>query len=262
MRDPLGLCVVYCCSGALAYSLHATFAHRVTPLFTAPVKTGTHTYASWRNKEDSNEGINRRRENDGDEDFLDDEDSDDDNEYPERGASATRGRRGGAGGINMENANPFMEWARKLYDSIFFYGLDAQIPQGQNRGRWTREDRRMQRDRKAMTKKSMFLTPIESLGEEYVSSFAGGKKIAPREGTGKRSDVSSGEAATLQRRIHVLDECIKGMKIDLEIIDKALDGGAVPGEMQDLLRQKSNILDAIETMQVQYVALCVENEET
>jgi len=237
-----------------------------------PIKTGTHTYASWQNTDPGDDEKYSRQSGDY---YDDDDDADDEEPFPDDNDDVG-GEYDNDVAKTERPSNPIIEWARKLYDSIFFYGLDAQIPTGRRSRRKRERSRAPSRQSssprsrvRASTnklvsqkpKKSLFFTSTETLGEEYISSMERDEQETGTRVAAADSSSSSSKVMVLERRIQVLDECIRGMKVDLGVVEGALVGCGDDGVKEDLLRQKQNLLDAIETMQVQYVALCVESAE-
>ena len=120
-------------------------------------------------------------------------------------------------------------------------------------------------------KKSLFFTAVEQLGQNLLNSpdeeegEGGPLERTPR----KEVAPSVINAAVIQRRIKVLDDCIKNSMGELESVTAELQrkdfmsspASGANSKQNRLIKQQQNLRDAIEAMQVQFVALSVELEE-
>jgi len=215
-----------------------------------PFKVGTHTYAAWDNQASRREDDVEEEEEFFGEDEYDYEDDEDDSEDRARyDASAT-------------DMNPLKEWARKIYDAVFFYGLDAQIP-GKSRATKSRQTQRNRPD-VAKSKKSLFFTATEQLGQDFINSNELDATAAapPTKKQLKSSQPVRSEprVAKLERRIQVLDDCIQNMTRDLSQIDANLQNANSEEERRELLEKRKTTMEAVEALQVQLVALSIELE--
>ena len=241
----------------------------VLPLLVRPpFKTGTHTYASWKTPQGSGAGEY------GDDDEVEEEEVDFGDD--EDDGSGEMRVNGGGEGAN----NPVIEWLRKVYDAIFFYGLDSQIPEQRRRpaaGRYSSRSSRSRRRSQDVTaggggKKSLFFTAVEQLGQNLLNSPDEEEgEGEPLETTPRKKEVAPSvtNAAVIQRRIKVLDDCIKNSMGELESVTAELQrkdfmsspASGANSKQNRLIKQQQNLRDAIEAMQVQFVALSVELEE-
>ena len=115
-----------------------------------PVKTGTHTYASWKSP-DLQEDV---YDNNADFDNVEEYDDTVDDDYFEPQS-------------DIEPPSAILTWMRKLYDSMFFYGLDP-APASQRSNR-----RKMMRNAENSDDKknnSPFFTPSEQRVQRYMTS--------------------------------------------------------------------------------------------
>lgn len=145
------------------HGLMITWAKRIpdNPPASGPFKTGRHTYANWKQQSqqiqsdsdiDSYYNLGQVGDNDDmdkdfddnfeemDTDVMDDNDDDDDDNDND---------------MRQDSSNPFINWMRKLYDGIFFYGLETPIPKSyrtkEGRARWRAK---MQSKRQQISRKS------------------------------------------------------------------------------------------------------------
>jgi hypothetical protein len=106
---------------------------------------------------------------------------------------------------------------------------------------------------------------LEIPPENEDKSFEGKEKrrVKPLRQDSFVSARDDGKAAVLQRRINVLDECLQNSADDLDTVEREIERkrGSSGLDMDQLLKQRQNLIQAIEAMQVQYVALSVELEE-
>ena len=131
-----------------------------------PVKTGTHTYASWRSPDQQLDSYDDDDDESNTDDFDDSPESDVD--YSDES--------------NVEIPSTILVWLRKLYDSMFFYGLDP-APAAQKSNR-----RKMMRDAESYDRKkntSPFFTPSEQRVQRYMTSMRN-KETAALEGNKNR----------------------------------------------------------------------------
>lgn len=235
-----------------------------------PLKTGTHTYASWRSRDEQEiapapetyedesdiENLNDRSDNDYDRDTYD-----------------------------SEAPSPVLVWLRKLYDSMFFYGLDpAPASQKSNRQKMMRDAENY--DSRKNT--SPFFTPSEQRVQRYMTSMRNrdttsrtdrnemSQQTEVKRTSRRRSyndpqvrrdmlDESSvpnsnrlqereRKSASPQAVISVLEEKIQDCTLELEQIDAEIATSSSEDRgYTRLLSRKSDILDDIEDLEVELV---------
>jgi hypothetical protein len=225
------------------------------------VKTGTHTYATWRSPNQRDDNYDSEDYEDSTEDFNslsdDDEDSNSD---------------------NIEIPSPILQWLKKLYDSVFFYGLDPAPPaQKSNR-------RKMMRDAENYEGKkstSPFFTPSEQRVQRYMASMRNRedteKTSSPR---GQRRDSVQSSKIDRRRRVEpeprnddrilrpqtvrkpmsasdivkTLQEKLLDLSLELELIDAEI-ATSTPSERNyaNLMSRKDDILDSIEDAEIDLV---------
>lgn len=249
---------VHCTPAALILPTTRTLLMSSPPPSPPPrptIRSGMHTYASWKNK-NTDDSFNVQ----GDDDLYSFDDYDENNEDVVFQNDAKRNPE--RDNNYRADSNPLVEWIRKVYDAIFFYGLDAQVPPSKSKRSRGRGKRRK------VGKKSLFFTSMEQLGQDFISvpdQYVNRPKVQYSQTSANKKISTTAndgdETATLQRRIQVLDECMKNMMSDLDIIDESLKNEKNKCSDIELMKQKQNIIDAVEALQVQYVDLCVELEE-
>lgn len=218
-----------------------------------PFKVGTHTYAAW-----DNQASKGRQDDEDEEEFFGEDEYEDEDDEDDDEEAVSDGTRYDASATDM---NPLKEWARKIYDAVFFYGLDAQIP-GKSRAVKSRPTRPRRPDI-VKSKKSLFFTATEQLGQDFINSKETDTTAsAPPTKKVKSSQPtrSESQAAKLERRIQVLDDCIQNMTRDLSHIDATLQNANSEEGKRELLEKRKNIAEAVEALQVQLVALSIELE--
>lgn len=244
-----------------------------------PLKTGTHTYATWSSgppDDDDDDDVevgrpSRRRPAQRRRPEWSSEEAE---EYEEEDG---RDERGQSDSSRSMDRNPVVEWLRKVYDAVFFYGLDSQIPP-----RWSRRGDGAGRKVVKSGKKSMFFTSMEQIGQNILEKgydpFAEGSKlpsqnqpgvrVASRRNQAAQNAVGAGagaeygggddKAATILRRMKVLDDCIISSKNELKnLAESEVD----ETEKVRIMKKIQSLDEGIEAMQVQYVALSVELNE-
>lgn len=148
-------------------------------------KTGSHTYASWKQgKRDESGGI---IESEGEE--LIDADFDD-------GTDIVR---------DEEPGNFFLAWIRKLYYAIFFYGLDPPLRRGSGAAIKRRKKRR----------KSMFFTPGEEISQDIISEGIPLKKFSARKRHDADEDVEIESVSEVSRMPFVSKSGVKDIELEL-----------------------------------------------
>ena len=236
-----------------------------------PVKTGTHTYASWRSPDQQL-------------DSYDDDDDDDDESKTDDFDNSSESDVNYDDESNIEIPSTILVWLRKLYDSMFFYGLDP-APAAQKSNK-----RKMMRDAESYDRKknsSPFFTPSEQRVQRYMTSMRN-KETSALEGNKNRSKepVRSTSKSRVNKRptegeyryqtqsppnAAVKEPEKKGMQapqaaiVDLEdvILDLSLELELVEAEIvtssqmdlnyQNLRNRKEIILDKIEDLKVDLV---------
>ena len=249
-----------------------------------PVKTGTHTYASWKSPDqredtyESRENVNYNEEygdDDSDSPGNDEEDDEVDND------------------VEVDPPSPILTWLRKLYDSMFFYGLDP-APASQRSNR-----RKMMQDAENYDSKknsSPFFTPSEQRVQRYMTSMRNKSKEDSR-GTksaatprvqqteaSRRSSTSRTEnrllpedfknqnqiiskanqsqgprgtkSSSMEVVIDNLNVRIQDLTEELELVEaEIVTSGTSPGDREYpyLLRKRDSILDYIEDLEVELV---------
>jgi len=166
-----------------------------------PFKTGRHTYANWQGKEN-------RDYDQADEDF--------DENFEEVGEEEEDDEMTRDSQIDDES-NPLLDWMRKLYDGIFFYGLETPIPKSyrtkEGRAQWREkmrsrrevveqqrqndmageeleeQEEEEQQNASARRRKSVFFTSSELKGRELLDQAAG-LKIDDDE---RQDEIAEGE---------------------------------------------------------------------
>lgn len=227
-----------------------------------PVKTGTHTYATWRSPNQRDDNYDSGDYEDSSDDFnsLSDDDDDDSNSD------------------NIEIPSPILQWLKKLYDSVFFYGLDPAPPaQKSNR-------RKMMRDAENYEGKksnSPFFTPSEQRVQRYMASMRNredtDKTNSPRgqrrdsvqssqfdrrrrvEPEPRNNDWISGQQA-VRKPISTLDivktlqEKLLDLTLELELVNAEI-ATSTPTDRnyRTLMGRKDDILDSIEDAEIDLV---------
>jgi hypothetical protein len=231
------------------------------------VKTGTHTYATWRSPNQRDDNYDSEDYEDSTDDFnsLSDDEDDDNSD-------------------NIEIPSPILQWLKKLYDSVFFYGLDPAPPaQKSNR-------RKMMRDAENYEGKksnSPFFTPSEQRVQRYMASMRNredtDKTSSPR---GQRRDSvqsrDSMQSSKVDRRrrvepeprnedrilrqqavrkpmstfdiVKTLQEKLLDLTLELELINAEIATSS-PTERNytNLMSKKDDILDSIEDAEIDLV---------
>lgn len=234
-----------------------------------PVKTGTHTYASWRSPDEQE--TNPVSEIYDDDNDIENFDSRSDNDY-DRDTDGS------------EAPSPLLVWLRKLYDSMFFYGLDpAPAAQKSNRQKMMRDAENY--DSRKNT--SPFFTPSEQRVQRYMTSMrnrdtsrAESAEIIQRTKVEKassrrrysdpvvrgkklddsafpnviRPQKSEKKIVTPQAAISVIEEKIEDRVLELELADAEI-ATLTPADKgySRLLTRRSSILDDIEDLEVELV---------
>ena len=137
-----------------------------------PVKTGTHTYASWKSPDLKSDDYNSQEnfEGDDEEEDYDDEDVDDES-YDSQS--------------DIEPPSAILVWMRKLYDSMFFYGLDPAPPSQQNNRRKMMRDAENNNGKK---NNSPFFTPSEQRVQRYMTSVRNQENSKDNAGKDREND--------------------------------------------------------------------------
>lgn len=225
------------------------------------VKTGTHTYATWRSPNQRDESYDADEYEESPDDFNSMQDEDDDNDSD-----------------NIEIPSPILQWLKKLYDSVFFYGLDPAPPaQRSNR-------RKMMRDAESYDGKknsSPFFTPSEQRVQRYMASMRN-REEAERTSNSKGQNKYTAQSTKVsgRRRVEIepknddrvlrrqtvmkplstldivetLQEKLLDLTLELELINAEIATSA-PTERTyaNLIRRKDDILDSIEDAEVDLV---------
>jgi hypothetical protein len=231
------------------------------------VKTGTHTYATWRSPNQRDDNYDSEDYEDSTDDFnsLSDDEDDDNSD-------------------NIEIPSPILQWLKKLYDSVFFYGLDPAPPaQKSNR-------RKMMRDAENYEGKksnSPFFTPSEQRVQRYMASMRNredtDKTSSPR---GQRRDSvqsrDSMQSSKVDRRrrvepeprnedrilrqqavrkpmstfdiVKTLQEKLLDLTLELELINAEIaTSSPTERNYKNLMSKKDDILDSIEDAEIDLV---------
>ena len=140
-----------------------------------PVKTGTHTYASWKTPDLRTEDYNDDTSVNDDPEY---EYDDDDAEYDDDDDSQS----------DVEPPSAILTWMRKLYDSMFFYGLDpAPASQRSNRRKMMRNAEKFDDKRN----NSPFFTPSEQRVQRYMTSMRNQETSTENSSKEKWNDTKS-----------------------------------------------------------------------
>lgn len=215
------------------------------------VKTGSHSYASWKSAKDTrnnlwddDETATVKRE---DFDFVDDDDN-----YSSSGESPPP---------SGEETSPIIQWLRRVYDAIFFYGLDP-APKAVQRSnkRKIMQDSDTTRD-SDKPKKSPFFTATEQRVQEYMASArpkdvnpaVKGQSIATVARSGVSSSSSSGSSSGKSRK--GLDEQQRRSRLadlseELELVEaEMLTTAPESPEYGLLLARRNQFLDLIDELE-------------
>lgn len=233
-----------------------------------PVKTGTHTYASWRSPDQQLDSYDDDDDESNTDDFDDSPESDVD--YSDES--------------NIEIPSTILVWLRKLYDSMFFYGLDP-APAAQKSNR-----RKMMRDAESYDRKkntSPFFTPSEQRVQRYMTSMRN-KETAALEGNRNRIkepvrspsklrvnkpstendyrydsqtfqnvDVKQSDrkgTQTPQAIVMDLEDFILDLTLELELVEaEIITSSQADINYQDLRDRKEVIIDKLEDLKVDLV---------
>ena len=167
--------------------------------------------------------------------------------------------------------NGIIEGLRKIYDALFFYGLD--VPETRSR----RRDRNRKRIKASgANKKNPFFTGSEAAAEEYFNSVDSGEEAfeqsrarSPSRGgrrtRGQEEEIKV-ESFEMERRLDEIDDLLESLSQSLKRVDLSItelrrrqeDGGGSGGAKKDLslLEEKRvQLLGAIEEAQIEYVDL-------
>lgn len=234
-----------------------------------PVKTGTHTYASWRSPDQQLDSY--------DDDDDDESNTDDFDDSPESDVDYSDES-------NLEIPSTILVWLRKLYDSMFFYGLDP-APAAQKSNR-----RKMMRDAESYDRKkntSPFFTPSEQRVQRYMTSMRN-KETAALEGNKNRIkepvrspsklrvgkptiesnyrfnsqmspdvDVKQSDrkgTQTPQAIVMDLEDFILDLTLELELVEaEIITSSQADINYQDLRNRKEIIIDKLEDLKVDLV---------
>lgn len=128
-----------------------------------PVKAGTHTYASWKSNDQERNNVNNNNNNnneeigtEGDEEYIEFDDDDDDENEDKSLANH-----------DIDPPSPLLIWLRKVYEAVFFYGLDpAPAKQKSNKRKIMREAERSNNNKND----SPFFTDSEQRVQRYLST--------------------------------------------------------------------------------------------
>lgn len=236
-----------------------------------PVKTGTHTYASWRSPDQQL-------------DSYDDDDDDDDESKTDDFDNSSESDVNYDDESNIEIPSTILVWLRKLYDSMFFYGLDP-APAAQKSNK-----RKMMRDAESYDRKknsSPFFTPSEQRVQRYMTSMRN-KETSALEGNKNRSKepVRSPSKSRVNKRptegdyryqtqtppnaavkeperkvmqapqaaIIDLEDVILDLSLELELVEaEIVTSSQMDLNYQNLRNRKEIILDKIEDLKVDLV---------
>jgi hypothetical protein len=168
-------------------------------------KTGSHTYASWKQSDS----------------IVDDEI--DDIEIDERE-------------IDREPSNALLDWIKKIYNAVFFYGLDTPTPSSRLRAKSAAKRK----------KKSMFFTAGEQFSQEIITdpnSLGVGAETS--------SKYLQSIANTLEAKVAENSDKLSVLDVSLESIES--DGDTTSEEYRRLVDQRAKLLENNEKLQVQLV---------
>ena len=212
------------------------------------VKTGSHSYASWKTSDDrkgssSSSSSSRDSNTSGwdDDDTVEEaararEDYDfvDDDSYDRSDSRLSNQSKD-------DETSPIIKWLRRVYDAIFFYGLEpAPAMQRSNKRKMLQRDTELDRETEK-NKKSPFFTNTEQRVQRYMASA---RNDAPAEEPfkiRKNSAISSEE-----KRMRLAD-----LKEDLELVEAELL--TTPDDTPDhslLLARRDQFLNLIDDLQV------------
>ena len=219
----LNICAALAALAVLGITCRAFVVPSIRPkrlflqkLHSAPFKSGRHTYNSWSVAQEEQEWEFGEQEEGREyfDDEYDDYDTDEDEEYIDRRESrrseSTGGRGGGRQQTNtrrstrptsrdreveeyeqgvkvegFQSNNGLVVWLRKIYDAMFFYGLDIPDAPSKRRRRNAASSRSREDDHRRegtapgpdgnifkIPKKNPFMTESEMEAESIFSSFA------------------------------------------------------------------------------------------
>jgi hypothetical protein len=244
------------------------------------VKTGTHTYASWKSP---NQRSDQRIE-DFDYDYDDREYSEDDQteeeEYDDEDDDDN---------TSEEAPSTVVTWARKLYDSVFFYGLDpAPAVQKSNK-------RKIMRNNDGKKSTSPFFTASEQRVQRYMSSMKNKEDSSSKDRNDNQKEFNKSELQkniskgrqssnverdnisrdndkyrkdqgdaqqfdmnskkSMELTIEDLEERLVDMTLELELIDAEIltSSAETNGEFDNLVRKRDLLLDLIEDCEIDLV---------
>lgn len=190
-----------------------------------PVKTGTHTYATWRSPNQRDDNYYSEDYEDSSDNFNSLSDDDDDDE---------------SNSDNIEIPSPILRWLKKLYDSVFFYGLDPAPPaQKSNRRKMMREAENYE----GKKSNSPFFTPSEQRVQRYMASMR------------NREDTDKTNSSRGQRR-----DSVQSSQLDRRrrVEPKPRNNDRISG--QQAVRKPISTLDIVKTLQEKLLDLTLELE--
>ena len=241
-----------------------------------PFKTGRHTYASWQNPNSDNTNINTNNFDNNNND--NDEDNDEDNDYYDDNYSTNDSNDSN----DSDDKNPLVAGLRKLYDVVFFYGLDSSIPKSSNRNRRRNSNNNILKGSSSMSSndagpssrkmKSPFFTVGEQIGQELLgnpSLF----DLEPlkdsnsnKESNRKNDNISNNNnskkgssSSSLLKDIERLDMILDDLALELQNIEVSISASEKDNidinELERMRVFRNELLSEIEAVQVEYVTL-------
>jgi len=271
-----------------------------------PFKTGSHTYAAWKSSstnerrdgyftgeemeedkdsadEDLTEkGRRQRRRRDWEKQFDDFDDERDENDLTE-----------------FSSLNPFVEWLRKIYDAIFFYGLEVPVPRSSKRRRRGESVNENKVQSKSKLKQSPFFTSSEQRSQQIIATTENFQDPDTPSNTGRKSNIkndynssstssssiSSNSSSnkkqqkpfsssttvteeTLRRRVLLIDKVLQNLASNLELLDADIlrlenlgfDDPNSSMQLEKMYAERDSLKAQIEDTQIDYVSLRAELE--
>mmetsp|Transcript_20532 Transcript_20532/g.19865 ORF Transcript_20532/g.19865 Transcript_20532/m.19865 type:complete len:312 (+) Transcript_20532:134-1069(+) len=248
------------------------------------VKTGTHTYASWKSP---NQRSDQRIEDfdydyaKDDREYSDDDQTEEEVEYDDDEDDDDN--------TSEEAPSTVVTWARKLYDSVFFYGLDpAPAVQKSNK-------RKIMKDNDGKKSTSPFFTASEQRVQRYMTSMKNKEDSPSKDKNDNQKEFNKSEIQknvskgrqnsnverdntardndkyrkvqgdtqqfdmkskkSMEIIIEDLEERLVDMTLELELIDAEILTSSVETnrEFNNLVRKRDLMLDLIEDCEIDLV---------
>jgi len=246
-----------------------------------PFKTGRHTYASWVNPNDQ---ANRSYQaSNDDDDYYDNDDSYSNNDSNDNDDSNDSSNDSSM--YNSNERNPLISGLRKLYDVVFFYGLDSSIPKNRKKRSSSSSSSSVKNKEisgpSSRAMKSPFFTVGEQIGQEMLGNPSlfdleplqdkyynknSNQQSNSKSDSSRRSRSSSSssdsigiEKGKLLKDIERLDLILDDLSIELQNIEVSISASEKDNDNDDDLEKmrvfRNELLAEIESIQVEYVTL-------